>query len=106
MKRILMLAATALVVLSGCAGGRQETADRSCGGVAGLQCGAGQYCKIPAGMCRTADALGYCAPKPQVCSQQYNPVCACNGETYANACTAAAAGVSVAYKGECEPSGS
>ena len=99
------VAAAAILALGGCAsggGGSEET----CGGIAGMQCSAGSYCKMPAGQCRSPDAAGYCAPKPQVCSQQYAPVCGCNGETYGNACQAAVAGVSVAYKGECEATGS
>ena len=106
MKFLTGLAAVAILALAGCAGGGDKPSEATCGGIAGMQCGGDSYCKMPAGQCRSPDAAGYCTPKPQVCGQQYAPVCGCDGETYANACTAAVAGVSVAYKGECEPQGS
>lgn len=101
------MAAAALLAMAGCAsGGGASGGEASCGGIAGMQCSSGSYCKMPVGQCRAPDASGYCAPRPELCSQQYAPVCGCNGETYGNACQAAAAGVSVAYKGECEATGS
>lgn len=75
-----------------------------CGGIAGFQCkAAGDYCKVEPGVCKnTADFAGVCAPKPEVCTMDYRPVCGCDDNTYGNACAAAAEGVSVAHEGECK----
>lgn len=75
-----------------------------CGGLLGLGCDEGEYCKFAIeAMCGAADQTGFCADIPEVCTLEYDPVCGCNGSTYSNACTAAAAGVSVASLGECSP---
>ena len=73
-----------------------------CGGIAGWGCPSGQYCNFKQGKCKMPDAQGTCRPRPDMCTQQYNPVCGCNGKTYGNACMAAQAGVSVKYFGRCE----
>lgn len=63
-----------------------------------VECDEGYYCKKPVGQC---DAAGICEPFPTVCPNLWEPVCGCDGETYANCCVAAVSGVSVSYEEEC-----
>ncbi len=57
------------------------------------------YCRKNAGAC---DGEGECEQRPEACTDVLDPVCGCDGETYGNSCAAAAVGVNVARKGECD----
>jgi hypothetical protein len=61
-------------------------------------CDASEYCEKDVGDC---NAEGVCSERPVACFEIWDPVCGCNGATYANACYAALDGVSISADGEC-----
>jgi hypothetical protein len=71
---------------------------------AAKDCGSDEFCSLAEGTCLSASALGFCKPRPESCTRIEDPVCACDGKTYGNACLAAQAGLSVVSKGECQKS--
>ncbi len=79
---------------------------KACGARAGNTCTANEYCAYTEGSyCGAADAEALCVTRPSVCDTIYAPVCGCDGQTYASACTAAQAGNGVLHAGPCSGSG-
>ncbi len=99
----------ALAICSGAVAADQQDAKAGadCGGIAGIKCGAGLYCDFGDGQalkpstCGHGDHMGKCAKIPEVCTQEFMPVCGCDGKGYSNACQAHAKGVTVAVPGKC-----
>ncbi|HEX9941666.1 MAG TPA: Kazal-type serine protease inhibitor domain-containing protein [Thermoanaerobaculia bacterium] len=74
---------------------------QTCGGIAALQCPAGEACRFPFDQCNVADLAGVCVSVPATCPKQGPPICGCDDKTYSNECELLKAGVRPARRGAC-----
>ena len=79
----------------------EKNCEQRCGGILGAECPDDKVCIFPPGACDVQDAIGVCRELPQACPEVYEPVCACDGMTYDNACFATMAGASIDHRGPC-----
>ncbi len=92
------------------AAGQNMKAKGKCGGGSsgGGTIPKGGKCDVAKGGCKPdlyckggCAGSGTCEPKPKTCGSQFAQVCGCNGQSYANDCSAAFDGVNVKAKGPC-----
>ena len=72
-----------------------------CGGATHMRCDGALWCDPRPGRCASPGPRGRCVAVPQVCTMIYQPVCGCDGNTYANDCVRRSNRVGRKHSGEC-----
>jgi hypothetical protein len=74
----------------------------ACGGLAGIQCRATEYCDFPTNSCGIADESGTCKTRPAVCPAVIGPpTCGCDGMVHPGDCPTYTTGTDLNANGAC-----
>lgn len=103
---LIYRAMAALIIVLGLALGSTGASavgkGQTCGGLFPIPCDKGLWCQNPPGLCKVMDGQGKCDVIPRFCTEQFQPVCGCDGKTYGNDCTRRMARAQLAYPGRCK----
>lgn len=98
-----------VVPMDACEGGADPDDDppacqelHYCGGPQGITCPAGQVCNRVDPLCTMGNVAGVCAKAPEACADAGEPVCGCDGTTYASDCHRVAVDAVLRHAGACE----
>lgn len=81
--------------------GQDSEQHESCGGCSATPCEGEFFCDPSPGHCEEDTEVGVCIEVPEVCTDEFDPVCGCDGETYANDCDRRAERVGFRHPGPC-----